>query len=151
LDVTEVKEDIEKMKKKLENKIHYKLLEPLQGVKCIVGHWSYHLAAAIAMVFIDTTYNNWCKGVCTMGNKTKHLNSITAHSKQPSTTILGDIVANFGTQLNAHHEKLHKTDLITRRHGSYIAFRNIWMGHISVVCSVFFMTLMKRWNYYTVA
>lgn len=46
------------------------LLEPLQGVKCIVGHWSYHLAAAIAMAFVDTSYTNWCKGVCTLGTNT---------------------------------------------------------------------------------
>ena len=31
---------------------NYMLQEPLQGVKHIVGHWSFHLAAAIAMVFI---------------------------------------------------------------------------------------------------
>lgn len=45
----------------------------------------------------------------------------------------------------------HKVDLATRQKGSFIAFRNIWLGHISVVCSVFLMTLMKRWNYFTIA
>lgn len=63
---------------------------------------------------------------------------------------MDDYMTGFGTQLSGHGH-IHKTDLETRRNGTKTAFYNIWMGHLSVVCCVFFMTFMKRMNFFTVA
>lgn len=100
------------------------------------------------MSFVERDFKNVCIDKC----KNKTANA-TKHNAHGSNKLLDDL-ADIGTQLSAggkYSHYVHPVNKATRQKESYKAFRNIWIGHISVVCNVFLMTLMKRMNYYTVA